>query len=251
MIKIGRNDVCFCGSGEKYKNCCGADIPIHPESIIGKLLIAYKRVDQLLSENATLNEIMPCQEKCSECCYILPFRVTQQEFLLVQLALEKLDPKVINSIIETNEPIYQRIIDQCPSTAKTINKKWKNDKEYYQDRLIISSTESIGPHEKCPFLINDLCQVYKFRPYICRIHGKGQISKPTGCSKIDQLNVSHLQVKIPIELDPDYATKSYSIGLPLFSWVHRRKDAISINSFERQTFFIQPLTTKWTIRNDS
>ena len=23
--KIGRNDVCSCGSGKKYKNCCGRD----------------------------------------------------------------------------------------------------------------------------------------------------------------------------------------------------------------------------------
>ncbi|WP_423777530.1 SEC-C metal-binding domain-containing protein, partial [Clostridium tyrobutyricum] len=22
-IKIGRNDLCPCGSGKKYKNCCG------------------------------------------------------------------------------------------------------------------------------------------------------------------------------------------------------------------------------------
>jgi Fe-S-cluster containining protein len=240
MKKIGRNDSCFCGSGEKYKNCCGADIPIHPESIIGKLLIAYKRVDQLLIQNAALNEIVPCREKCSECCYILPFRVTQQEFLLVQVALETLNTKVINEIIETNEPIYRRIVDQCPSTAKTINKQWKNANEYYQDRSLISSVESTMMPEKCPFLRNDLCQVYKFRPYICRIHGKGQISQPTGCSKIDRLDIFHLQVKIPIEFDPDYATRSYSIGLPLFTWVHRRKNDISITPLERQTFFTQP-----------
>ena len=24
--EIGRNDPCFCGSGEKYKNCCGKDL---------------------------------------------------------------------------------------------------------------------------------------------------------------------------------------------------------------------------------
>ena len=24
-IKIGRNDPCLCGSGKKYKKCCGAD----------------------------------------------------------------------------------------------------------------------------------------------------------------------------------------------------------------------------------
>jgi len=23
-VKIGRNDACYCGSGKKYKKCCGA-----------------------------------------------------------------------------------------------------------------------------------------------------------------------------------------------------------------------------------
>jgi preprotein translocase subunit SecA len=23
--KVGRNDPCYCGSGKKYKNCCGAN----------------------------------------------------------------------------------------------------------------------------------------------------------------------------------------------------------------------------------
>ena len=26
-VKIGRNDPCPCGSGRKYKLCCGKDIP--------------------------------------------------------------------------------------------------------------------------------------------------------------------------------------------------------------------------------
>jgi uncharacterized protein len=27
--KIGRNDPCPCGSGKKYKKCCGAEGPLH------------------------------------------------------------------------------------------------------------------------------------------------------------------------------------------------------------------------------
>lgn len=30
-MKPGRNDPCPCGSGKKYKKCCGATIPIEPE----------------------------------------------------------------------------------------------------------------------------------------------------------------------------------------------------------------------------
>ena len=28
LIKIGRNDPCPCGSGRKYKRCCGAAKPV-------------------------------------------------------------------------------------------------------------------------------------------------------------------------------------------------------------------------------
>ncbi len=30
-LKIGRNDPCPCGSGRKYKNCCGSNVPHAPE----------------------------------------------------------------------------------------------------------------------------------------------------------------------------------------------------------------------------
>jgi uncharacterized protein len=27
--KVGRNDVCICGSGKKFKKCCGASTLLH------------------------------------------------------------------------------------------------------------------------------------------------------------------------------------------------------------------------------
>lgn len=38
MKKIGRNDLCPCGSGKKYKNCCGKSNVITMESLIEKEL---------------------------------------------------------------------------------------------------------------------------------------------------------------------------------------------------------------------
>jgi hypothetical protein len=32
MAKIGRNDLCECGSGRKYKKCCEAKTPSHTQS---------------------------------------------------------------------------------------------------------------------------------------------------------------------------------------------------------------------------
>ncbi|HLP02303.1 MAG TPA: SEC-C metal-binding domain-containing protein [Opitutaceae bacterium] len=29
-LKLGRNDPCPCGSGRKYKNCCGSSLPHEP-----------------------------------------------------------------------------------------------------------------------------------------------------------------------------------------------------------------------------
>jgi len=28
MPKVGRNDLCPCGSGKKYKKCCGANVGV-------------------------------------------------------------------------------------------------------------------------------------------------------------------------------------------------------------------------------
>lgn len=39
MKKIGRNDLCPCGSGKKYKNCCGKSNVITMESLIEKELM--------------------------------------------------------------------------------------------------------------------------------------------------------------------------------------------------------------------
>lgn len=39
MKKIGRNDLCACGSGKKYKNCCGKSNVITMESLIEKELM--------------------------------------------------------------------------------------------------------------------------------------------------------------------------------------------------------------------
>src|SRR6266853_1451403 len=32
-MPVGRNDPCPCGSGKKYKRCCGAVVPINPVSV--------------------------------------------------------------------------------------------------------------------------------------------------------------------------------------------------------------------------
>ena len=33
MAKVGRNAPCLCGSGQKYKKCCGAKGPAHIEGL--------------------------------------------------------------------------------------------------------------------------------------------------------------------------------------------------------------------------
>lgn len=38
MFKIGRNDPCYCGSGKKYKKCCGRITVVSMESVIEKEL---------------------------------------------------------------------------------------------------------------------------------------------------------------------------------------------------------------------
>lgn len=62
-IKIGRNDKCFCGSGKKYKKCCG-NISIH-ESINSSIneVSHMSNSDEFSMLNEKVNKLKPIMQK--------------------------------------------------------------------------------------------------------------------------------------------------------------------------------------------
>ncbi|GAE95161.1 hypothetical protein JCM21714_4374 [Gracilibacillus boraciitolerans JCM 21714] len=44
MAKVNRNDKCPCGSGKKYKNCCGASTKVNEPLINGQLNLLHHRL---------------------------------------------------------------------------------------------------------------------------------------------------------------------------------------------------------------
>lgn len=45
MAKVGRNEVCPCGSGRKYKRCCGASAPV--AGVVSSLAELSESLDRL------------------------------------------------------------------------------------------------------------------------------------------------------------------------------------------------------------
>jgi hypothetical protein len=41
MAKLGRNDICDCGSGKKYKKCCEAKTPSTTQSRVLMLTVGF------------------------------------------------------------------------------------------------------------------------------------------------------------------------------------------------------------------
>lgn len=86
---------------------------------------------------------------------------------------------------------------------------------------------------KCPFLLNDLCSVYSYRPIICRVHGLAYLSKDkvivpycvnSGLNyKEVYSNSEFLTEPIKENLDTHIVLKDFDYGLilPLYNWVNK------------------------------
>ena len=78
-----------------------------------------------------------CRKGCSSCCKNADFPLSYMEMNYLMKGFLNLDK-------ETNDNVRNNI--------KTLKNVCEND-------------------YTCPFLVDDLCSVYEFRPIICRVHG--------------------------------------------------------------------------------
>ena len=83
-------------------------------------------------------EYIFCKKGCSYCCKQGDFPMSEIEYKYLMLGFDKFDE----------------------ATKKEINKNIKKIKEQQNKDSYI-----------CPFLINDICSVYEYRPFVCRTFG--------------------------------------------------------------------------------
>jgi hypothetical protein len=202
MSKVGRNDPCPCGSGLKYKRCCGSSITnenyIKPDidsfslykdiaykGNIGKqrrkFCIQYidskKRAQNTIKEKisadlAKKGKNITCAMGCCYCCanYV---ETTIQEC------------EAIVYYLYTHEDVYNMFLKKYPewrNNIKVHGDLFKNCANSENPILENNNSESVKYFNQniyCPFLENQLCTIYEVRPNSCA--GLVSLSSPDKC----------------------------------------------------------------------
>lgn len=187
-----RNEPCPCGSGKKYKKCCGAapverDLFTHNRGIaysgeIGRArqqfcvnYAAYKkemisRGERMLREEISAGgKTITCKDRCSKCCVLYVFATLQEA-------------DCITHYLYRHEDVLQHFLSAYKDWYKGLG-EFRNRMERLDRMIGKSRTGRLNHHEmermqtdihaytmcklRCPFLIDDSCSIYEVRPFVC------------------------------------------------------------------------------------
>ena len=198
-IKIGRNDPCPCGSGKKYKKCCGSksqsDIDHNKETIYfdlnrkiaykGKIgqkreslckryiawkKLAFKKIETMQLEQASkMGKAISCHKGCSFCCMeYISASLVECEAIVYYLYHHE---KALQSFLETypqwrtanknNDDLFKEITKLAQKAISP--EHTSEDIQAYLDKSKLYTRQ----HLKCPFLNEDTCLIYDVRPFCC------------------------------------------------------------------------------------
>jgi len=196
--KIGRNEPCPCGSGKKYKRCCGAerqtDVRGHKEIDHFKLNkeIAYKgKIGRMREEfckkyilrkqaafqvieqgikkqTKALDETITCHKGCFFCCsQYIGASIQECEAIVYYLYHhENLFADFLRAYpkwradVRKNESLFQRI-------GQLYNKAGSGFAEETESSLMRESDRYLAQNIPCPFLRDGMCSIYEVRPWAC------------------------------------------------------------------------------------
>ena len=166
-LLMGRNDLCFCGSGKKQKKC---HPNINEDSVAAKIIKLYTQLSKELEENVYGKKNIKCQKGCNACCKDY-FAINEVEFAVIMdylynnCGIEKTNIIIKKAIalsekFEKNNPEYYKQLEENIA-GKNIN---------YMVRINLENMPE--QQEECVFLDEDgACGIYNVRPIICRTHG--------------------------------------------------------------------------------
>ena len=198
MAKTGRNDPCPCGSGKKYKKCCGASSSaalnkpkadyfnvnrqIAYKGEIGrrrrqfcadyidkkqKYLAAIEK--QQLEEVAAANKTITCHCGCSYCCstYV---QASVQECEAIVYYLYQND-KILGRFLE-KYPVWRAAIRRNGDLFRQCSRFWQMDvddsnRQQMQQQFSEENSRYYRQNIPCPFLHEGACSIYEVRPYMC------------------------------------------------------------------------------------
>jgi Fe-S-cluster containining protein len=197
--KIGRNDPCPCGSGKKYKKCCGATLPtglskgqtansIHFNreiAYLGKVgrrreefcerLLDHKHrlreeINRLQKEQAAARgKTISCHKDCAFCCNeLVSASLGECELIVFRLYQHE---EIMNAFVEAF-PLWLQQVQKHPDIFSRIEDARRKS---FASRLSKDSMQLLGKELQsywrlqipCPFLIGQICSIYDVRPWAC------------------------------------------------------------------------------------
>lgn len=197
--KIGRNDPCPCGSGKKYKNCCGfveslihfskaadsirftkqisylGDIGAKREAFCRRYFEHKKQTLEFISEAQiqkakSTGKAISCRKGCTICCDEL-IRSSLQEGEVIAYYLYQHD-SALNSFIKA----FPRWLSEVYRHGQILIRMEETQSKGFDGQINFEQMQSsIGEesvsywklHIHCPFLTDNLCSIYEVRPWTC------------------------------------------------------------------------------------
>jgi Fe-S-cluster containining protein len=189
MPEAGRNDPCPCGSGKKYKKCCGA--AVRPDFFEINRDIAYRgrvglqrkefcinyieeKKERLVSVRQTqidkvkeLGKVITCQKGCHFCCSFHVQATIQECEAIVYYLYQNND--ILRDFL-LRYPEWREEVRRKGDLFKYSNRLRKIDTPSAQvimERLDDENRNYDRQGVLCPFLRDGLCSIYEVRPYMC------------------------------------------------------------------------------------
>lgn len=163
---MGRNDLCFCGSGKKTKKCHS---DIYEKSVVAECMSSFKKWDQYIEDNR--DNKPECKEDCAECCYQY-FYITQIEFytILQHLVRNKVD---LQSLHDKSVKQLNYLKENYSKEMDFLEKDYGRTLGSYElVNEMIDDTKIFALDIPCVFLDeHNRCSIYQVRPFICRAYG--------------------------------------------------------------------------------
>lgn len=197
--KTGRNDPCPCGSGKKYKRCCGAALPTGlskgqtENAIRFNQEIAYlgrigrrrkefcerfldhkqrllEQIDREQKEQAAArSQTISCHRGCAFCCNEwISASLGECELIVFHLYKHQ---EIMNAFAKAF-PLWLEEVKKHPDILCRVEEARRKS---FTSKLSKDSMQLLGSELKsywslqipCPFLVGQICSIYEVRPWVC------------------------------------------------------------------------------------
>jgi hypothetical protein len=236
-LKIERNVPCPCGSGKKFKKCCGAPlVPSKPDYIAFNRTLAYqgdvgrrreafcidymtlKKVkiaemeDRLKQKVTPSNKAISCSKGCGYCCNLFVDATLQECECIVYYLYQH--QEVLRHFLYAFDDWRERIL-KIEDLYRSLDKLGgkiaaglanEEEKRTYCEECSTYARAGIS----CPFLAEGACSIYEVRPYVCA--GLIATTPQEWCNPSHPRNaqVQHFNIRLELSMDMPYFAKPKS-----------------------------------------